>query len=367
MHRKSGEHNGHPSDNTYYLGLNDVSGSIGPKTKKDFAEGGYNYFQGNFIRFHNDVPVTISSTRLYVGAGGKVDFMIADLASFDSCTGAYSYFPISDNTIDVYPTTTTPSRVVSSVNSANDTGAVFLLNLPVPTPGDHVMIVVAEDSAFLFRNNNIRVNPYPVGMPGIFTITGNSAIDVNNCKDTTFYQQYYYFLYDTRITLNKCASPRIPVQAKTPAPVVITRIGNLLSSNYASGNQWYYNDIIIPGATLQTDTLQGPGNYKVTVSDSVGCTLVSQEYIYTPGNDIGLAISPNPNQGSFRLQFYQTSINNTNLRILDINGQLLYESKNPNFSGTFDRTINLGAVAAGMYVLQLEIGTKKYIRKIVVY
>jgi len=356
-----------PSDNTYYLGLNEINGSIGPKTKKDFAEGGYNYFQGNFIRFHNDVPLTISSTRLYVGAGGKVDFMIADLASFDSCTGAYSYFPIADNTIDVYPTTTTPSRVASSVNSANDTGAVFLLNLPVPTPGDHVMIVVAEDSAFLFRNNNIRVNPYPVGMPGIFTITGNSAIDVNNCKDTSFYQQYYYFLYDTRITLNKCASPRISVQAKTPAPVVITRIGNLLSSNYASGNQWYYNDIIIPGATLQTDTLQGPGNYKVTVSDSVGCTLVSQEYIYTPGNDIGLAISPNPNQGSFRLQFYQTSIQNTNLRILDINGQLLYESKNPNFSGTFDRTINLGAVAAGMYVLQLEIGNKKYIRKIVVY
>ena len=198
-----------------------MSGSIGPKTKTEFTNGGYNYFQGNFIKFHNDVPLTIATSRLYVGAGGKVDFIVADLADYDSCTGSFSYFPISENMIDVYPTTPNPSRVASSVNSPADTGAVYLLNLAVPTPGDHVIIVIGEDSAFLFRNNNIATNPYPMGIPGVFTITGNSAIDASNCTDTGFYQKYYYFLYDTRITFNKCASPRVPVVAKTPAPVVI--------------------------------------------------------------------------------------------------------------------------------------------------
>jgi Subtilase family/GEVED domain/Secretion system C-terminal sorting domain len=356
-----------PANKTYYLGLNEISGSIGPKTKKAFTSGGYNYFQGNFVKFHNNVPVTIETARLYVGAGGKVNFIVADLADYDSCTGSFSYFPISTNTIDVYPTTTAPSRVASSVNSASDTGAVFLLNLAVPTPGDHVLIVIAEDSAFLFRNNNITNNPYPVGIPGVFTITGNSAINTANCKDTTFYRSYYYFFYDMRITLNKCASPRVAVEAKTPAPVVITRIGNMLSSNYASGNQWYYNDTLIAGATKQTDSLHGPGSYKVVVNDSVGCSLVSNVYIYTPGNDIGLVISPNPNRGVFNVQFFETESANSDLRVLDINGQLLYESQNPNFKGSFSKTINLGAVSAGVYVLQLEIGSKKYIQKIVVY
>ena len=356
-----------PSNKTYYLGLNELSGSIGPKTKNDFADGGYNYFQGNFIRFHNDVPITIATSRLYVGAAGTVDFIVADLADYDSCTGSFSYFPISDNTINVYPTTTTPSRVPSSINSPNDTGAVYLLNLAVPTPGDHILIVVAGDSAFLYRSNNLTTNPYPVGIPGVFTITGNSAIDVSNCKDTTFYQKYYYFLYDTRITLTKCASPRVAVVATTPSPVVISRVGNLLTSNYASGNQWYYHDSLIVGATGQADTLHAPGNYKDVVTDSVGCSLVSNEYIYTPGNDIGLAVTPNPNNGVFTVQFYLTAMANADYRIMDINGQLLYQSNNPNFVGAYSKTISLGAVSAGMYVFQMEVGSKKYVQKIMVY
>ena len=84
-----------PADKTYYLGLNEISGSIGPKNKFQFSDGGYNFFQGNFVKFHNDVPLTIASTRLYVGAGGSVDFIVADLADYDSCTGQFSYFPIS--------------------------------------------------------------------------------------------------------------------------------------------------------------------------------------------------------------------------------------------------------------------------------
>ncbi len=116
-----------------------------------------------------------------------------------------------------------------------DTGAVYNIDLAIPTPGDHIIIVIGQDSAFLFRNNNITTNPYPMGMPGIFTITGNSAINTNDCKDTAFYQKYYYFLYDMRITLDKCASPRVPVVASTPTPALITQLGNILKSNYPYG------------------------------------------------------------------------------------------------------------------------------------
>ena len=171
-----------PSDQTYYLGLNEMAGSIGPNNKLVFPDGGYNYFyQGNFIRIHNDVPLTISTARLYVGAGGKVNFILADLANYDSCQGSFSYFPIANSVIDVYPTTSNPSRVASSVNSPADTGAIYNIDLAIPTPGDHIIIVIGQDSAFLFRNNNITTKPYPMGMPGIFTITGNSAIDTNDC------------------------------------------------------------------------------------------------------------------------------------------------------------------------------------------
>jgi hypothetical protein len=354
-----------PADKTYYLGLNEMSGSVGPKSKLEFSSGGYNYFQGNFVRFHNDVPITIATSRLYVGAGGRVNFIVADLADYDSCTGAFSYFPISSNTIDVYPTTPNPSRNPSSVNSALDTGAVFLLNLAVPTPGDHVIIVIAEDSAFLFRNNNLTTNPYPVGIPGVFTITGNSAINTTNCKDTAFYQKYYYFLYDTRITLNKCASPRVAILAKTPAAVVISQVGAQLKSNYASGNQWYYNDTLISGAIKDTFSLRGAGTYKDVVSDSVGCSLVSNDFVFSP-DGIGLKITANPNRGAFRAVFYLSKAASTNVRIVDINGKTIYELQMPDFNGSFDRHINLGQVAPGMYIFQVQVNGKKYVQKFMV-
>jgi hypothetical protein len=356
-----------PAGNTYYLGLNDFRGTIGPKSKMEFSSGGYNFFQGNFIRFRNEVPLTISSARLYIGNGGKVTFTVADLASFDSCTGAYSYYPVSSNTIDVYPTTPDPQAGAVNVNSASDTGAVYLLNLPVPTPGDHVLIVVAENGATLFRNNNIGSKPYPIGYPGVFSITGNSAISPTNCSDTAFYQQYYYFLYDLRLTLNNCPSPRVPVTAATPEPVNITLNGKLLSSNYATGNQWYRNDTLIAGATGQTDTVSIPGLYKDVVTDSMGnCLLVSNEVQYSLNGGIGLSATPNPNNGNFQLQFYLSKSEHTSITVLNILGEKIYEADYPNFGGFFSKTIHLGAVSSGLYVLKVQVGGDKYIQKILV-
>ena len=362
-----------PSNKTYYLGINELNGTIGPKTKLENASGGYNFFQGNFIRFSNSVPVTISSARLYVGSGGKVQFIVGDLASFDSCTGAYSYFQDATNTINVYPTTPNPQHGAVAVNSALDTGAVFLLNLPVPTPGNHVLIVVADpdpgdpDSATLFRNNNISTNGYPYGVPGVFSITGNSAIDVSNCKDTTFYQKYYYFLYDLKVTLDKCPSPRIAVPAITPTPALITLSGVVLSSNYPSGNQWYRNDTLLAGQTGPADSVFIPGTYKSVVTDSLGCVLVSNEVTYSLGSAIGLKATPNPNNGSFRLQFYIAQSANVGVSVVNMLGQKIYDASYPSFGGFFSNTVDLGAVSGGMYVLKVQVGDKKYLEKIMVY
>jgi hypothetical protein len=293
--------------------------------------------------------------------------MIADLASFDSCTGNYSYYPESSTTIDVYPTTPNPQPGAVNGNLASDTGAVYLLNLSVPTPGDHILIVSAENGATLFRNNNITSNPYPVGIPGVFSITGNSAIDQSNCSNSAFYQGYYYFLYDLKLTLANCPSPRIPVEAKTPTPAMASLNGILLSSNYPSGNQWYRNDTLIAGANKQTDTATIPGVYKVVVNDSLGCQLVSNEVSYSLGNGIGLKIIPNPNHGSFVLQFYISKPANTSIMVLNSLGQKIYSAEYPNFGGFFNRSIYIGPVSTGVYMVKVEIGGKKYVEKMIAY
>jgi len=355
-----------PSNKTYYLGLNDIPTKLSPVNKKVFPNGGYNEFAGNFIKFTNLVPVTIKSARLYIGHAGKITFIAADIASYNTTTGAITYFPISSTTLDVYATTPDPQGGAVSGNNSADTGAVYYLNLPIPVTGNHAIIIVCEDSANIFRNNGITSNPYPFTIPGVFAITGNSAINTANTSDTTFYRSYYYFFYNMEIQLANCPAPRVPVIASAATAPVISLNGKTLSSSIASGNQWYRNDSAIAGSTGQTFDLILPGIYTDIVADKIGCSLKSNAITYTPGSGIGLVVSPNPSNGVFNVQFYTTQASNTYITITDALGQLVYSSSYPNVNGGFSRQINARNLSSGVYFLKVIVGKQTYVRKILI-
>ena len=65
--------------------------------------------------------------------------------------------------------------------------------------------------------------------------------------------------------------------------------------------------------------------------------------------------------------FIRPTADNADMRVVDINGQLLYKSKNPNFKGSFSKPSISALSAPGMYVLQLEIGVKEICTKNMVY
>ena len=80
------------------------------------------------------------------------------------------------------------------------------------------------------------------------------------------------------------------------------------------------------------------------------------------------AVTPNPNNGVFTIQFYLTSTANVDYANTGYKWTIAYINQNIRISRDhLTKTISLGAVSAGMYVLQLEVGVKKYIQKIMVY
>ncbi|PWT72853.1 MAG: peptidase S8 [Bacteroidetes bacterium] len=352
------------SNKTYYLALNDVKSSIGPVNKMVFPQGSYNEFVGNFVKITNKVPLTIQSARLYIAHGGRIKFTVADIVNFNPSNGSFSYFPISSNTINVYPTTPNPQPGNVPGNSPLDTGAVFFLNLPVPNTGDHAIIIECQNGANIFRNNMITPNPYPFSIPGVFYITGNSAVNTSNSSDTTFYRSYYYFFYDMKIQLTNCPGPKVPVIATTAVAPVITLNGTVLTSSSPTGNQWYLNDTAIAGATGQTDTVTGPGAYKTIVTDSLGCPLESNTISYSLGNDIGLKVGPNPNNGTFTVRFYVGTTSNVSISLLNTLGQNLYSYSYPNYSGSFIKQMYFTGLNYGIYFLRVRVGNNDYVRKL---
>ena len=356
-----------PSDKTYYMALNDVYNlSTGPVNKMVLPSGGYNAFSGNFVKFSNSVPLTIQSARLYIASPGKINFIVGDIVNYNASNGSYSYFPISSSLIDVYPTTPNPQSGQIDGNFATDTGAVFYLNLPVPTTGNHAIIIDCQDGANIFRNNNISPNPYPFAIPGVFSINGNSAVNPSNTADTTFYRKYYYFFYDLTIQLVNCPSPRVPVVANTATPPTITLNDKTLTSSSAIGNQWYLNDSAIAGATGQSQLITLPGAYKDVVTDANGCTLESNQIVYTAGSDIGLTVGPNPNSGQFKVQFFIAETANVSISLLNVLGQRVYSSEYPDFSGVFSNQVDVENLSAGIYILKIQVGSKTYAQKLLI-
>ena len=358
-----------PANKTYYVGR-EMKTTVGLPNKMVHPDGGYNSFSGNFVRINNSVPVIIESARLYIGNPGTVQVMLADLGTLNA-NGSYTYFPLSSVTFNVTATNPTPAGGAVTGNPVGDTGAIYQLNLPVNTPGDHVLMVTCSNGATIFRNNNMVGATYPMPVPGVFSITGNSV----NWGSTNDPNPFYYFFYNMKIrTQAGCVSDKATIVATNVVAPTITKVADSLASSAASGNQWFFNDAPIAGETGQKTKLRQSGAYKVVVTDATGCSQTSNiiNHVVTAlppevvAKEINLTVSPNPNNGKFQLRFEVKNRAPLNIDILTASGQKVFTESTPNFNGIYSREINIGKPSSAYYLLKIEHNKKTYTQKVII-
>ncbi|GGG37402.1 zinc-dependent metalloprotease [Bizionia arctica] len=78
-----------------------------------------------------------------------------------------------------------------------------------------------------------------------------------------------------------------------------------------------------------------------------------------------LSIYPNPNQGEFTIKLNSTNSDHINVQVFDIRGRSIL-NKSYNSTGAFNQTINLNNAQAGIYLLNINDGSKTVIKKIIV-
>lgn len=359
-----------PANNTFYVGA-EARGTVGLPNKLVYPSGGYNAYSGQFVNFNNSVPLIIETARLYIGSAGTIKFTVANFNGWsDTSHTSYSYFPISSTTLNVYPTTPTPLAGAVTGNNAADTGAIYYLNLPVPATGDHVIIIDCQNGANIFRNNGISNSPYPFALPGVMSLTGNSA--ATNTFPNNF-QGYYYFFYNMKVNTGDCVSDRATIVATTIPTPVISQVADSLTSNILLNNQWYKNDTLIAGATNNHYKPVSSGTYKSTVSDPSGCIKTSNAipFVITALNDvlvqeIKLAVSPNPSKGPVRVSFEVTVKKDLSIEIFNSVGQRVIVQEYPGFIGKFNNTIDLTGFSSDLYTLRIRHNNKNYLQKILI-
>ncbi|WP_448519775.1 S8 family serine peptidase [Rhodoflexus sp.] len=262
-----------PAEGVYYAGVNDFFRTgFGPKTKEVFASGGYNQFSPSVI-VRVRQPVVIESARLYIGNSGLLQFTATDIRTREE---------VSSVVLNVRATRTVPGPGAQD-NDPLDTGQVYRLDLAFPRAGDYEISIAYGTGTTIFRNNNIPdlQNPYPVQVPDVFAITGNTATPNANA--------FWYYFYDMTLRSLGCATPRAavrPTQADAPTvsitasrettsicqgeTITLTATTNLPGVTY----QWRKNGADIINATQPTFTTAEEGEFSAVVTGN-GCTITS--------------------------------------------------------------------------------------------
>ena len=77
------------------------------------------------------------------------------------------------------------------------------------------------------------------------------------------------------------------------------------------------------------------------------------------------ALYPNPNKGNFTVQFNSTSNKEVSILVHDMRGRTILNNKYSN-TGLFSQNVQLDQVQAGVYLVTVQDGDKKVVKRIII-
>ncbi len=170
---------------------------------------------------------------------------------------------------------------------------------------------------------------------------------------------------------NGCVSQdTIIVTLSTPPSPVISLNGQVLQTGNFASFQWYLNGNAIPGATSNSWTPVGNGNYTVTVTNSAGCSGTSSPYTVTTIARLEalpqgyIAVSPNPAHDVLHIQLPSANRGKGQLEIWALDGRRCMLHTIP--AGTTVIDLPVSELSKGVYLLKMQLQEGYLVQRIVV-
>lgn len=185
-------------------------------------------------------------------------------------------------------------------------------------------------------NNGLSTAPsLLVTQPGMYYLEVSNAF---NCSDVDSFEV-------------------IGVTPVTPVIVIdhITSTEAILDAG--SGYASYLWNTLEATQIIQVDA---PGTYTVTVTDSNGCTAVSEPLkinkisVEEAGKELSFTIFPNPSNGIFNVRFENFMSNEMTIKLIDVTGRILQMQQLNNMPTSFTHTMDISSVADGNYFIRVE-------------
>jgi PKD repeat protein len=208
---------------------------------------------------------------------------------------------------------------------------------------NNVVLTASEGNSYVW-SNGATTRSITVAESGTYTV---SVTNSNGCAATS---------QEVRTIVNPL-----------PDKPLVHRDDIMLTSAAATGNQWYRNNMALPGATGSIYEAMEPGLYQVLVTSASGCSSEMSEQVKVAEMDLvtNLKVYPNPGNGLLNITFTGLRPDLVNVRVFDMIGKQIYEGKKSMLDER-EFQIDISTAGAGVYMLQIQHKTSNYNRRIVV-
>lgn len=146
--------------------------------------------------------------------------------------------------------------------------------------------------------------------------------------------------------------------------------GYTLTADAGVSWQWYVDGAAIPDATNATFEIMAPGEYYVIATDANGCTAASETVVFYDNINTFIAplieVAPNPVDETLFVQLNSGNMNGANMRIVNVTGQIIFETDLLQTNAASLITIDTQNWATGMYVIALYDGSNNLMQQITI-
>ena len=229
---------------------------------------------------------------------------------------------------------------------------------------------ICETDCILYNNLSTSGTTYQWIFQGGSPATSTSASPGAVCYSTSG-------AYDvTLITTNALGSDTLSQIAYVnvaPSPGVFTvnQTGDsLIAPQGFDTYQWYYNNVLIPGATDYFYVATLDGDYGIVVGNANGChSGVNIPNVIIGVNELsdsnGFIIYPNPSDGQFKISYNSMTNEIAVISIIDKIGQVVKSAECKFISGSNKIEMNTKELASGIYNIKIQIGSNVITKRLI--